>query len=96
MQKFNYSNDHKLKLRSKGEYFGYPICCINNFVLGLELSNGQKEILKYYNCRGFIPCSSCCIKILNKEITLESLIINRKHNIPLKFEFTVKTYKTNK
>jgi hypothetical protein len=96
MQKFNYTNDHKLKLRLKGEYFGYPNCCINNFLLGFELSNEQTELLKNYNTRGFIPCISCCIKILIKETNIESLIIDRKHNIPLKIDFIIKRYETNK
>jgi hypothetical protein len=64
---------------SIGMYYGYPICCIKNFVRNIlckekKASRIQKRVSR--NC-GFIPCSYCSWKILTKQIKIEDLIKNR-------------------
>ena len=64
-----------------GVYYGYPKCCIINFCeRGYKKTKEQVEIGK--NNIGFIPCPSCSKKVVNKEITLKSLIKNRECKKP--------------
>lgn len=59
-----------------GRYYGYPECCIEAFCKkGFnELSPNQERVHKF---KGFIPCESHSIQIINGEITLKDLIKNR-------------------
>lgn len=64
-----------------GEHYGYPKCCIASFeqtmgAIGNPLGAEAGEET------GFIPCPSCAKLIINQEIKLGDLIINRKHSLP--------------
>jgi len=63
-----------------GTYFGYPECCIEDFCTrDSEPTPLQEQV---HDGTGFIPCPSCCNKILSGETTLEGLISNRRCKIP--------------
>ena len=87
MLQFNHTKQDILRFRNNGEYFGYPKCCIDHFILGKYKSEEQILLLKKIDSKGFLPCPSCSLRILNNEILIESLIQNRKHN---------KSFKSNK
>jgi len=87
MLEFNHTKQDILRLRNNGEYFGYPKCCIDHFILGNYKLKEQILLLEKIDSKGFLPCPSCSLKILNNEISIESLIQNRKHN---------KSFKSNK
>ena len=57
-----------------GLYFGFPVCCINEFC---TKDYPDKKRSKAGNCSGFIPCSAHAEQILKKEIKLEDLIGKR-------------------
>lgn len=59
-----------------GLYFGYPKCCIEDFVNRFP-EPPPVERREIHNFKGFIPCKECCDKILSGKATLESLITNR-------------------
>ena len=82
MLQFNHTQQDILRLRNNGEYFGYPKCCIDYFILGKYKSEELILLLEKIDSKGFLPCPSHCLKILNNEIIIESLIQNRKHNKP--------------
>jgi hypothetical protein len=82
MNSSKYTDEHIKQLRNNGIHYGYPDCCINYFISGLERSIEQKSIIEKINCKGFVPCPSCSLKILNKEFSIEALITNRKHYKP--------------
>jgi hypothetical protein len=83
MLQFNHTQQDILRLRNNGEYFGYPKCCIDHFILGKYKSEEQILLLKKIDTKGFLPCPSCSLKILYNEITIDFLIKNRKHHKPL-------------
>lgn len=63
-----------------GIYYGYPICCIEDFLInrGLpkkpkELTSNQKHVIDH---KGFVPCDKCSILIKDTK-DLKSLIKNR-------------------
>lgn len=62
---------------SWGIYFGYPQCCIANFVVLDDIKNRSDEQKQVHKGTGFIPCHSCTKKIVEGEVTLEGLIKNR-------------------
>lgn len=73
-----------------GEMFGYPECCIKEFVIRLDHNDKNPSdfiCVKRIPSRvsegtGFIPCSYCSWKILTKRCNLEDLIKNRKYELP--------------
>jgi len=74
-------NTLKVMWKNKGKYYGYPDCCINDFVERNFDEGLSAEQEKTYN-HGFIPCQKCAERILKGETTLELLITNRRHNNP--------------
>ncbi len=77
---------HKNEFISIGIYYGYPECCIKNFVRNILCKGKYASAIKKSPSRiqrrisnhcGFIPCSYCCWKILTKQIKIEDLIKNR-------------------
>ena len=64
--------------RKVGEYFGYPPCCIDEFMRTRGSHN--KERSKASKNTGFIPCSAHTEQILAGEIRLKDLITNRTCN----------------
>ena len=69
-----------------GKYFGYPACCIKEY--DAILANGGRKspeqmlIKRMHPKHGFCPCTAHARKILNGEITIESLINNRICSLP--------------
>jgi hypothetical protein len=63
--------------KEKGKYYGYPQCCIDAFCnrIDLNLTPAQEQVLDNH---GFIPCHDHALMVVKGEITLESLIENRK------------------
>ena len=84
--------------RQSGEYYGYPECCIQDFLnrataldyhyptdknASVEISPEQDSVHKNY---GFIPCHECAKKIIWESTTLEGLIKDRKCPNPFPIE----------
>lgn len=63
-----------------GEYYGYPKCCISQFmeICGNRNKNDKYAINYKAGSGGFIPCTNHAHQLLNKEIKIKDLIINRK------------------
>jgi hypothetical protein len=62
-----------------GKYYGYPNCCINDFVL--RMCNDQpcepiQELAGKYS--GYVPCIKCSKKIDLHRFSIEQIIKNRK------------------
>ena len=70
------------KLILLGQFFGYPQCCVNEFVGNFVPYWERAEIVQLTMEGGFIPCPACAAKILSKEITIEGLIQNRICTVP--------------
>jgi len=62
----------------KGRYFGYPQCCIDQFIRNFEkrvrVGAVNKKAAKGH---GFIPCDAHSLQIINKQIKLGDLIHER-------------------
>ena len=56
-----------------GKFYGYPDCCIINFINKIR----TKEQIKASRYTGFMPCVKHAKEILAKKIKLEDLIQNR-------------------
>lgn len=63
-----------------GVYFGYPDCCIEEFV-AFQDDLGRKQSIqmdpKVHQHTGFIPCVKHCRQIKTGRLELEDLITNR-------------------
>lgn len=63
----------------KGQYYGYPQCCIDMFTENIIfLKKHSKEQLKASKGTGFIPCLNHTNDINSGKLTLQELIKNRK------------------
>ena len=63
----------------KGEYFGYPLCCIQSFIT--QFNNIHNVMPTNYisnNTTGFLPCYTCSKRVLSGEIKIKDLITNRE------------------
>lgn len=69
-----------------GEYFGYPECCIDNFIKVNDGRFSNKNLhpmaAEISSKTGFIPCDKHADQLLNDEIKLEDLFDNRIHSLP--------------
>ena len=70
------------KFYQKGKFYGYPTCCIDNFMTNLmpvsrERNIKYKQNIKVSNHTGFIPCNEHTQQILDKKIVLADLIGSR-------------------
>jgi hypothetical protein len=66
---------HHLK---RGEYFGYPSCCIDWFIAnrtGDEITELTPQQEQVHGGTGFIPCPTCAKHVTRK--TLPTLLRNR-------------------
>ncbi len=64
--------------RVNGKYFGYPKCCIDEFIE--DKHQGHPTCTEdLHKCYGFIPCEKHRQDILDGVIKLEELITNRVH-----------------
>ncbi len=61
--------------RQTGIYYGYPSCCIEEFVMNNVYNKGCSLITAAYG--GFVPCQKHTKMILNKKINIASLIGKR-------------------
>lgn len=67
-----------------GKYFGYPDCCIKDFIKhGSDQTVDQWAV---HRGTGFIPCRLHAQDIVEGVYSLESLIQNRQHSLPFPFE----------
>lgn len=72
-------DERKQQMIKKGLYYGYPLCCIRQFLESRDDFDVRERASMY---TGFIPCTQHALAIVAKTITLESLIQNRKHPRP--------------
>ena len=74
-------NDWKCNLILKGKYYGYPECCIAQFIDDLFGGRNISELReKAGRGTGFIPCNDCAVQVLVDKVPLDSLIKNRMCN----------------
>lgn len=73
----------KNQYRTFGKLFGYPDCCIEEFISCVADKNKDPFLRtkriprRMSNHTGFIPCSYCAWKILTKQCELKDLIKDR-------------------
>ena len=64
-----------------GEYYGYPKCCIDQFVENMysDRRNNIHNQMSYKASKGgFVPCIEHAEQILCREINIADLIVNRQ------------------
>jgi hypothetical protein len=73
-------------LWENGQYYGYPQCCIDNFIeIYREIKRRTNEQDRVHLFSGFVPCHKHALEILCGHTTLEALILpTRKHFKSLK------------
>lgn len=74
---------HIERFQTLGKYFGYPDCCIRQFLndsINGTYNEPDRNIEGNYS--GFVPCRKCKAKIEAGETTLAGLIKNRAHPQP--------------
>ncbi len=75
-----------------GEILGYPKCCIDEFLASMERIKRKEKSTDIDVMRlkagyidgvftGFIPCAEHAKRIIDREITLSSLITDRNKNL---------------
>jgi hypothetical protein len=69
-----------------GLYFGYPQCCIDNFIHTYQRIKSRTDAQeKVHLSTGFVPCHEHALLILDGRTTLEALILpTRKDPKPFK------------
>lgn len=78
-----------------GRSFGYPQCCIDEFIKHVAIivlqdidpRTDEQNFIGTYT-HGFIPCAACTEKVVTGQITLNSLIRDRDSKNG-KFNFTL-------
>lgn len=77
------TEDEKEFQRLRGRFFGFPVCCIENFIRRVDEDKGQdlhsREQLERGGHSGFIPCPSCA----RIDLPLDALLQNRIAPWPL-------------
>jgi hypothetical protein len=71
------------KLHSLGTYFGYPSCCIDEFIayaLDSDNLNRPTRPRRQFHGTGYVPCAACDTK--SRDALLETIAKNRKHSRP--------------
>jgi hypothetical protein len=62
-----------------GKYYGYPNCCINDFVIRVHNNQKVKPIQEFTGqYTGFVPCINCSKKIIKEKLSPHDIIKNRK------------------
>lgn len=70
-----------------GTYYGYPKCCINDFVLRThneQETDTIQELAGRYT--GYVPCVNCSEKIVSNKLSIEKLIKDRKCNTKFPYD----------
>ena len=71
----------------RGKFYGYPQCCIEEFVELKHMKCDQEALMTriteagLYNC-GFVPCKAHLQKLIDREISVKDLIQNRECKNP--------------
>jgi len=72
-----------MSYEESGKYYGYPDCCIKQFIETVGSLNETCTRVIYSKNSGFIPCDLCVIKLKNNNnLKLKDFITNRKCKIP--------------
>lgn len=80
--------DDRTKMREYGRQFGYPKCCIEEFVRDADTINTSGKDPRSMvqaaigNETGYIPCKACAVKLALGEKELKDLINNRDESLP--------------
>jgi hypothetical protein len=61
-------------MKSHGNYYGYPPCCIQAFHTFTKFKEISEERQKATQ-NGFVPCQVCAERVLKGEIQLHELIL---------------------
>jgi hypothetical protein len=82
----NFRKSYRLIYKT-GSYYGYPKCCINDFVIRLH-NNQQCESIQELAGRytGFIPCIKCSEQIFKKKLEPHEIIKNRSCKTEFPFD----------
>jgi hypothetical protein len=72
---FPITESQKEHFKKMGRMFGYPECCINDFLI-VELPRRQSE----FTGTGYVPCEVCSKK--SRQELLDVIAINRKFPKP--------------
>ena len=80
------NNTDEKQIRKYGEIFGYPSCCINEFINDKvyydkfgEDCRSHAQIVIAQEVGGFVPCKKHAEEIISGEISLSDIIINRDY-----------------
>lgn len=65
-----------------GKHFGYPDCCINQFIETTGALGSSQERVVAADGTGFLPCDKHAKQILDGKIKLEDLIKHRQAKSP--------------
>ena len=66
-----------------GRYFGYPECCIADFLKRLETfqkTSKSPKVHRKLNGSGYVPCAECAK--LSRETLIANIETNRIHDQP--------------
>lgn len=87
--------DNSTYYRKAGEYFGYPDCCIQEFVERgeqMEKAKSPEEFspftekqLQVVDGAGFIPCKKCADKLLETGKRVDTLVDTEKRQAPYSY-----------
>ena len=79
--------DFFISKMERGKFYGYPQCCIEEFVELKHMKGDQDALMMriteagLYNC-GFVPCEVHLQKLIDGEISVKDLIQNRECKNP--------------
>lgn len=74
---FTMSYEDYMDKRKLGKYFGYPNCCINEFMECYEKGIPTSDFCKEASYEGFVPCREHSKQIKNRAVNINDLIRNR-------------------
>lgn len=81
----NYKKMQENNCRQTGLYYGYPSCCIEEYIMNNIYNKDCSLISAAYG--GFIPCEKHTMMIVNKKISIKDLIGKRSSQ----YEFPIDT-----
>ncbi len=67
----------RLSCKEMGRHYGYPSCCIENYLDQSDQTNIKARRKEYQFVYGFLPCAQCYEKLANGA-DINSLLVNRK------------------
>lgn len=75
MEYFQLTNAHQLSWTLHGVFFGYPPCCIAEFVATFERTHRK------LNGTGYVPCKQCNARYTSQQL-IERINLHRKCGTP--------------